>query len=242
MQGRRVELVRAEVDGGREYDAGPSSSSRRDIASIFPSKQQRDKDKLADAAKELGIIRDSSAFVSGGDAGATTGAVTSTNPVEHFDGSGSLGEALLKQKLEKQELRDAAIKASKVPIYDDDDHFFLDSVMEARVAKARQTRERENDALAEFKRMQSKAMTSVQSAGELLGDRSAVPGTKRGDAKRAGRLRVVRLDVKRQRTGKDVGSEEDEDGDKDGDKDGDDLESDDDGVENLFGCYGEDSD
>jgi hypothetical protein len=246
-----VDLVRAaEVIG--EDVGGDEWRKPRDVASVFPSQKQRDKDRLADAAKELGIIRDSSAFVTGGRTGATADAETPTDgagppavnpPTGHFDGSANLAEVLIKQKLERQELRDAAIKASKVPIYDDDDHSFLDEVAERKAAEARQTRKRENDALAEFKRMQSEATTSFQSADERPGDQSAGPGRRRADAKRAdakradakwadakraGRPKVVRLDVKRQKAV------------KGGNSDG--RDSDDDrGTENLFGCY-EDSD
>lgn len=246
MQGRRVELVRADAIGDDTDGDEPSRKTRRDVASVFPSQRQRDRDKLADAAKELGIIRDSSAFVTGGDAGATTdaawgplsdgaGGPAAAESTGHFDGSANLAEVLLKQKLEKQELRDAAIKASKVPTYDDDDHLFLDEVAERKAAEARQTRKRENDALAEFKRMQSEVATSVQSVDERLGDRSPPPGRRRDDAKRAGRFKVVRLDGKRQKARKDGESDDYNDNNDDNDLDHDKV------APNLFGCYGDDS-
>ena len=236
MQGRRVEMVRAEAIGD-DVGGDEPRKTRRDVAEVFPSQRQRDRDKLADAARELGIIRDSSAFVSkGGGSGAATDAATATDgagppadPTGHFDGSANLAEVLIKQKMEKQELRDAAIKASKVPIFDDDDHSFLDEVAERKVAEARQTRERENDALAEFKRMQSEAAKSVPSADERPGYESAAPGRKQADEKRPGRPKVVRLDVKRQKAVKGKASESN---DLDNGK----------GVENLFGCYEDDSD
>ena len=68
----------------------------------------------------------------------------------------------MKQKAQRQEARDALIKASKVPVYDDQDLDYLDSVEAAKREAAKATALAENSALADFKRMQSEVMTEYR--------------------------------------------------------------------------------
>ena len=242
MQGRRVELVR--VADGREPDVD-SIQRKRDVSAVFPNSRDDRKRKLVEAAKELGIIRDGAAFVSvGGSGNATGGAEPGLNNEPgssggHFDGSACLADTLLKQKLEKQEARDAAIKASKVPVYDDEDRDYLDFVEEAKQEDARQRKKREDDALAEFKRMQNKAANAGIPGGQL-GDHSGISrnALRQGDVKRARASRLVeRIKLKRQRGDQNSAMVEDEangDNSSDGAVGGENT--------NLFGCYGDDSD
>ena len=232
MQGRRVELVR--VADGREPFVNESTQRKRDVSAVFPNSRDDRKMKLVEAAKELGIIRDGASFVSVG--GAEPGGCGHFDG--HFDGSACLAETLLKQKLEKQEERAAAIKASKVPVYDDEDRCYLDSVDEAKQEDERQRKKREDDALAEFKRMQSKAVNAIGVS------RNAV---RHGDVKRRGASRLVeRIKFKRRRGDQNSAIVEDECiheciDEADGDN-GSDAATIGGENTNLFGCYGDDSD
>lgn len=162
MQRRGVELFRAPRAEGDDADV---PSAKREAAHVFPSLKKKEANKLADAAKELGIIRDSSAFVSSNRNDTTDvapAANAASEPPEltaHHDGSSSLAEVLMKQKAQREEARDALIKASKVPVYDDQDLDYLDSVEAAKREAAKATALAENSALADFKRMQSEVMT-----------------------------------------------------------------------------------
>jgi len=239
MDQRRAGVALVRVARARDEDQGDGGNAEGSRArdAVFPTLKQKEKTQLADAAKELGIIRDSSAFVSSGAMGAggtgEAGATGATEPppsTAHHDGSASLAEVLLKQKAQKQEARDALIKASKVPVYDDRDFDYLEEVEEAKRDTARLLRDRENAALSDFRRMQNEAVASTvllkdgTEAADGVDERpttaSARPGAKRARLAVKDRIKVTKVAV--------------------GDDDGEGNEGD--GGGGLFGAYGSDSD
>jgi hypothetical protein len=241
MQRRPVEMVRSlEEGGGDDAAKAGGKADLRDVRSVFPSHASK---QLVREATKLGLLRDTKTFVSAATS-SEDAAVVEPPSTEHFDGSSSLAEVLLRQRAEKQEAREQALKAMKVqrPL-DDAEVEFLDDIEVSKREMDKKIAQQESEQLAEFNRAQRGTVRCAEDSQVL---RRAIPsrvktagGSDEDGNKTAPLKRQKVSDVLKQRlkSKKHQTAIRDDDGDDDSRRGGGDPSE----TVNLFGCYGEDS-